>query len=129
MSKSGKVWGQTEFIFGNGNLEFHRIEFTARSHCSEHMHKYKWNGFYVERGSMLVRVWQTADQEGLVDRTVLNEGDFMRVKPGLYHQFEGLSDGVAFELYWSEFNHEDIVRRSVGGSPGSAIVLKSGYTS
>lgn len=114
MSKAGKVWGQTEFIFGNGNLEFHRIEFIAGAKCSEHLHKYKWNGFYVELGSMLVRVWQTADQEGLVDETVLNEGDFMQVKPGLYHQFEGLTDGVAFELYWAEFNHNDIERRTIG---------------
>jgi hypothetical protein len=25
-----------------------------------------------------------------------------------------LQDGVAFELYWAEFNHNDIVRESVG---------------
>ena len=35
-------------------------------------------------------------------------------KPGKVHQFEGLEDGVAFELYWAEFNHDDIVRRTVG---------------
>ena len=28
--------------------------------------------------------------------------------------FEGLEDGVAFELYWAEFNHNDIVRESCG---------------
>ena len=28
--------------------------------------------------------------------------------------FEGIEDGVAFELYWAEFNHNDIVRRTVG---------------
>ena len=27
---------------------------------------------------------------------------------------EGLQDGVAFELYWAEFHHDDIVRRTVG---------------
>ena len=26
----------------------------------------------------------------------------------------GLKDGIAFELYWAEFNHNDIVRRTVG---------------
>ena len=62
---------------------------------------------------MLVRVWQD-DQEGLVDETKLNPGDFTQVKPGKIHQFEGLEDGVAFELYWAEFNHNDIVRRTVG---------------
>ena len=32
----------------------------------------------------------------------------------MVHQFEGLEDGVAFELYWAEFNHDDIVRRTQG---------------
>ena len=27
-----------------------------------------------------------------------------------------LEDGVAFELYWAEFNHDDIIRKTVGGS-------------
>jgi len=83
--KAGKIWGETELIHANGVLEFH-----------------------------IIRVWQTADQEGLVDETVLNAGQFTQVKPGLIHQFEGLEDGIAFELYWAEFNHNDIVRRTVG---------------
>ena len=49
-------------------------------------HKYKWNGFFVESGKMLVRVWQ--DDQGLVDETILNAGDFTQVKPGKVHQFE-----------------------------------------
>jgi hypothetical protein len=44
----------------------------------------------------------------------LNAGDFMRVKPGVFHQFIGVEDGVAFELYWAEFDHNDIKRESVG---------------
>jgi quercetin dioxygenase-like cupin family protein len=52
----------------------------------------------------------------LVDETILEAGDFTQVKPGKYHQFEGLEDGVAFELYWAEFNHDDIVRRSSGSA-------------
>jgi len=88
--KAGKIWGQTELIHANGVLEFHRIEYKAGYKCSEH------------------------DQDGLVDETILEAGDFTQVKPGKIHQFEGLEDGVAFELYWAEFNHNDIVRRSVG---------------
>ena len=37
-----------------------------------------------------------------------------KVKPGLYHQFECIESGVAFELYWATFNHDDIVRETVG---------------
>ena len=29
-------------------------------------------------------------------------------------QFECLEDGIAFELYWAEFSHNDIQRESVG---------------
>ena len=111
--KAGKIWGQTELIHANGVLEFHRIEYKAGYKCSEHEHQFKWNGFYVESGKMIVRVWQD-DQDGLVDETILEAGDFTQVKPGKIHQFEGLEDGVAFELYWAEFNHNDIVRRTVG---------------
>ena len=111
--KAGKIWGQTELIHANGVLEFHRIEYRAGYKCSEHWHKTKWNGFFVESGRMLVRVWQD-DQDDLVDETILEAGDFTQVKPGKVHQFEGLEDGVAFELYWAEFDHNDIERRTIG---------------
>ena len=112
--KAGKIWGQTELIHANGVLEFHRIEFKSCIQCSKHQHKFKWNGFYVESGKMLVRVWQQGKQDGLVDETILKAGDFTRVKPGLLHQFEGIEDGVAFELYWAEFDHNDIERETQG---------------
>ena len=113
MMIAGKVWGQTELLEVNGVLEFHRIEARKGGVCSKHKHQFKWNGFFVESGKLLVRVWQD-DQNGLIDETILNPGEFTQVKPGKIHQFEGLEDGVAFELYWAEFNHDDIVRRTVG---------------
>ena len=111
--KAGKIWGQTELIHANGVLEFHRIEYKAGYKCSEHENEFKWNGFFVESGKMLIRVWQ--NDYDLVDETILLPGDFTQVKPGCVHQFEGIEDGVAFELYWAEFNHNDIKRRTVGG--------------
>lgn len=109
---AGKVWGTTKLIEANGALEFHRIEMDRGGVCSKHLHEFKWNGFYVESGIMLVRVWQK--DYDLVDETILNAGDYTKVKPGVYHQFECISDGVAYELYWAEFNHNDIKRESVG---------------
>ena len=123
--KAGKIWGKTELVHANGVLEFHRIEFKKDIACSKHRHKYKWNGFFVESGKMMVRVWQQGKQEGLIDETILNAGDFMRVKPGLYHQFIGLEDGVAFELYWAEFDHNDIERESQGHRVNEAIVSEA----
>ena len=109
---AGKVWGQTEQVVANGVMEFHRIEFKKGFKCSEHLHQFKWNGFYVEQGEMIIRVWQ--DDQDLVAETRLMPGDYCQVAPGKMHQFEGVEDGVAFELYWAEFNHNDIKRRTSG---------------
>ena len=119
-NKAGKIWGQTELIHANGVLEFHKIDYVKGGVCSKHCHAYKWNGFYVVSGKMKIKVWQK--DYDLVDETILGPGDFTRVKPGLYHSFEGLEDGEAFELYWAEFNHNDIIRESVGHLKDDNIV-------
>ena len=112
MAKAGKVWGTTEQIEANGALEFHRIELNKGGVCSKHLHEFKWNGFFVESGKLKIRVWQ--NDYDLVDETILGPGEYTKVKPGLYHQFECLESGVAYELYWAEFNHNDIKRDTVG---------------
>ena len=115
--KSGKVWGNTELIEHNSSLEFHRIEFKANHCCSEHYHKTKWNGFFVESGTMIIKTWANEprpEQPMLCDQTVLHAGEYFKVEPGKWHQFIGVNDGVAFELYWSEFDANDIVRRTQG---------------
>jgi len=110
--KAGKVWGTTELIEANGALEFHRIEMKAGGVCSKHLHRYKWNGFYVESGKMKIKVWQ--NDYDLIDETIIGAGQYTKVKPGLYHQFECIESGVAYELYWAEFNHNDIERETTG---------------
>ena len=119
-NKAGKIWGQTELVHANGVLEFHRIDFKAGGVCSKHKHQFKWNGFYVVSGKMKIKVWQK--DYDLIDETILGPGDFTRVKPGLMHSFEGLEDGVAFELYWAEFNHDDIHRETVGHFKSGNVV-------
>ena len=111
-NKAGKIWGETELILANNSLEFHRIDYKKGGVCSKHKHEWRWNGFYVVSGQMKVSVW--AKDYDLVDETILNAGDFTAVKPGLFHTFEGLEDGVAFELYWANFSHNDIVRENTG---------------
>lgn len=117
--KSGKIWGQTELIESNGSFEFHRIEFKANVCCSEHYHKTKWNGFFVESGKLMIKSWPTGDRPNeatpnMCDQTILKPGEYFKVEPGKWHQFIGLIEGVAFELYWSEFDPDDIVRRTQG---------------
>ena len=114
--KAGKVWGVTELLEANGVLEFHRIEAKAGGVCSKHKHKYKWNGFFVESGSLAIRVWK--NNYDLVDETIIKAGEYTKVAPGEYHQFEGIQDTKAFELYCTEFDHADIERETVGYSRG-----------
>ena len=110
--KFGKVWGYTEQIHSNSLFEFHRIEVLAGGICSKHKHRYKWNGFFVESGELIVRVWK--NDYDLVDSTVLKDGEWSVVKPGEFHQFEAIKPCVAFEIYWAEFNSDDIVRETKG---------------
>ena len=109
---AGKVWGRTEVIEANSVLEMHRIEIDAGGVCSRHCHRFKWNGFFVESGRLLVRVWKR--DYDLVDETVLSAGDYTRVAPGEYHQFEALEPTVAFEIYWAALDHDDIQRDTAG---------------
>ncbi len=92
-------------------MELHRIEVKAGHCCSVHRHEHKWNGFYVERGELLVKVWQPS---GTLDETLLGPGDTLRVPAGVEHQFVGLTDCLAFETYSLDPLTEDIVRRTAG---------------
>jgi len=111
--KKKKIWGYTQEIFNNSLFELHRLEFNEGYNCSEHLHKFKFNAFFVESGKLLVRVWDNKDDSSYEEIT-LHPGDFYKVEPGHYHQFEGIKSGVAFEIYWSEYSSDDIERRKEG---------------
>lgn len=114
--KQGKAWGETWCVFRTPLVEFHRIVVNPNGYCSVHLHQHKWNGFYVERGELLVKVWQPS---GTLDQTRLGPGDSLIVPAGVEHQFVGLESGcLAFELYSIDPLTEDIVRKSLGGVGG-----------
>jgi quercetin dioxygenase-like cupin family protein len=112
--KSGKVWGETSLIFKNDNFEVHRISVKQNSYCSKHKHNYKHNMFYVESGTLTVKVWKN-DYE-LIDETKLRQGEMLDVSPGEYHQFySGYDPVIAYEIYYSQPISNDIVRETCGG--------------
>lgn len=113
MRRSGKVWGETQQIEANHAFEMHRISVKKNHKCSEHYHKHKYNGFYVEEGELAVYVEKP--DSGTLDRTVLQSGDYLVVSPGEIHWFVGLAEyTTAFEVYWTEGPKEDIIRRTYG---------------
>lgn len=109
---AGKCWGQTEPLIETPFCELHRIEVKPGGTCSKHMHRYKYNWFYVDYGQMEVKVWK--NDYDLVDVTKLERGQSTIVKPGEYHQFYCVGNCVAYELYWSLFDPTDIVRETCG---------------
>ena len=112
-----KIWGTTELIFAKNNTEVHRITVAAGGFCSEHVHQHKWNRFYVESGTLLVRRSVSGGGSELdMFACKLSAGQSFDVQPGVWHQFEAKEATIAYETYWVELG-EDIERRTQGGVP------------
>jgi len=107
----GKKWGTTQCIFAANNVEVHRIFARKGGFCSIHRHVGKFNTFFVESGSLLIRT----HKDGLDDETVIGAGQSTYVRPGDEHQFEALEDTWALEIYFVFLDPDDIQRSSQGG--------------
>ena len=112
MTKFGKIWGMTKPLYMGPSVEVHEIEVNEGGTCSLHCHQTKFNGFYVIEGELVIETHKNVYE--LVDSTVLKAGDFTVCKPGEYHRFVAKSKVKALEVYFTELNHNDIVRKNVG---------------
>lgn len=110
----GKIWGQTQCIFNKNNVELHRISVNKGGYCSIHIHQTKFNMFFVESGKLKVTIFR-GDEPGPTDSTILTSGMATLVNPGEKHIFEALENSIAYEIYWVELVHNDIVRFEEGG--------------
>lgn len=113
MLKAGKVWGETFPLLETKVFELHQISFNNGYQCSKHRHRTKYNAFLVLKGLLKIKTWKT--DYDMVDETILSVGELAIVKPNEWHLFEAMSDGQALEIYWSEFETDDIERENVGG--------------
>lgn len=113
----GKVWGTTQCIFHDNNVEIHRIEAKAGGYCSKHEHVAKFNLFYMESGRLKVTIFRSpeGEQPRPTDSTILVPGMSSLVRPGEKHMFEALEDSIAYEIYWVKLDPGDIKRYEEGG--------------
>ena len=123
--RQGKVWGTTELLEANSSLEFHRIEFKRNVCCSQHQHQTKYNGFFVESGRMMIKVWPDFDDLHTYDTTFLSNGDFMKVE-----DFPGDCDLISFitPLHW--YLRDDVIRTlryAFDALPAGGGILIVGY--
>ena len=63
-------------------------------------------------GNLKVIIYKQDSQ----DETILTEGMFSDVPPGVDHRFEAMEDTKALEVYWIDgLDPSDIVRKDTGG--------------
>lgn len=115
MSVTGKVWGTTECLLASPLIEVHRLSIKPMHQCSLHVHRAKWNAFYVMSGRLFVERVKD-DYPRLTDVTELRPGAITTVPPGEHHRFRtGEQPCEALEIYYPEILGEDIERRGQGG--------------
>lgn len=110
--KQAKIWGSTQLLFAHHGIECHGIAFRMDHCCSKHKHEHKWNRFVVLDGQLRVVIFRP---DGVRDETVVHAGQVTDVPPGVWHQFEGITDGTALEFYWVTLEAGDITRENTGG--------------
>lgn len=111
--RQGKEWGYTTEFFRNAMVSVHHLEINKGGYCSEHIHKHKYNLFYVISGRLKITIWRENDAE---DITVLTAGQASAVSPGFYHKFEALERTECIEVYQVLLIEPDIKRRTQGGT-------------
>ena len=107
----GKVWGKTQLIFTRNNVSVHRVQVAAGGFCSKHRHLAKYNLFFVESGRLRVTIYE----DSRID-TDVGPGETTEVPPGRLHRFEALTDCIAYEIYWTILDENDIERHESGGT-------------
>jgi len=110
--RQGKDWGYTTEFFRNAMVSAYHLEINKGEYCSEHIHRHKYNLFYVISGKLKITIWRENDVE---DVTILTAGQVSAVSPGFYHKFEGLEKTECIEIYQVLLVEPDIKRRTQGG--------------
>jgi len=113
MPRQGKVWGETEEIFNNGTVSINLLRIKAGGYCSEHRHSKKSNIFFVLSGELKIDIWR--ERIGMIDSTIIRQGESTMIESGLWHKFEALNDVECLEVYEIKLSSDDIERRTSGG--------------
>lgn len=102
-----KPWGTTELIFSNSLTEIFRAKINKNGFSSRHYHKNKYNIFYIESGSLLIKSWQN---ENSFTETIFNKEEKTIIAPTIWHQFLAIEDSTILEIYFTEISNDDIIR-------------------
>lgn len=124
--KQGKSWGDTTAVIINPFCEMHFININPWSRCSKHKHNFKTNLFFVTLGELIIKTYKDGE---VVDETLLQEGEWTKVPPGEFHEFQTRSQHCqAIELYYPEGIKDDIIRLDQGGKIPDGYALLPKHT-
>lgn len=110
METIAKVWGTRTRIFANKNIAVDFLNLKKNSHCSFHVHKNKYNRFYVLSGQLDLII----DNQNII----LHPKQEIDILPNQVHQFKLISDCTVIEISWNpkgELKESDIIRFVKGG--------------
>lgn len=116
ISQTEKPWGLDELLVSGPHFELHKLTVKAGGFCSIHFHRDKIQYIHVASGVLKMR---TYDQAGrMICEQDCLPGETSIAGPEIRHQFYGLTDAVAYEVYMSDapLDPNDIVRLSEGGA-------------
>lgn len=109
-----KVWGKTACISKHAGFTVYHLVVKANVYCSRHYHEHRFNGFFVSKGTMLIREYDENWQS--VKATELSAGGYYEVPPGVRHRFETREECEAIEIYFPpDVRENDITRYDEGG--------------
>ena len=108
----GKIWGWTLEIFKNDNFEVHLIYVKKNYTCSEHVHHYKFNMFFIIFGELIIKTWK--NDYPLIDKTTIKIYEKTCTNQNEWHSFKSKKKTLALEIYFTKSIDEDIERRNAG---------------
>lgn len=115
LSADHKPWGVSELLVREPSFEFYRLTIKAGGYCSIHFHQHKLQYLFVVTGKLRLKTFTTAGR--VAEERDCGTGDCVICDLDIRHQFEAITDCVAYEVYQSQdqLDAEDIVRLSEGG--------------
>lgn len=104
-----KPWGTYVTLFLDDKVELNLLRIKAGGFCSVHDHQRKRNVFFVISGDLKVSIFEARPEHiERMQQTLVDERDPpFDVESRIKHQFEALTDVVAYEL--SVADHEQVI--------------------
>jgi len=107
MERCRKVWGERYLLRGDSTHNVSYLDLTNRTRCSWHMHKEKYNLFFLISGKVGIKTE--------FGETLLEPKQIFTVAPGIWHEFRVYENSQMIEEMYVSYCEEDIQREKLGG--------------